>query len=164
MRSLELASGVSSQPPLPAPPLPWAPDSFACTRWLFCHGIRPESLHQTGFLCPTATTTQANEGAGNAHQSKAAFLSWNSNRQMVSLHWLKFGGTYLHWPKPSNKSDISLKTESLIQGLYHNRGSYTFTPIHWFLNISCYSNTYCDSKEIDVNFILLCDFQLVNIH
>jgi hypothetical protein len=34
---------------------------------------------------------------------------------MVSLRWLKFGGTYLHWPKPSDKSDISLKTETLLQ-------------------------------------------------
>jgi hypothetical protein len=32
---------------------------------------------------------------------------------MVSLRWLKFGGTCLHWPKPSDKSDISLKTETL---------------------------------------------------
>jgi hypothetical protein len=28
---------------------------------------------------------------------------------MVSLRRLKFGGTPLHWPKPSNKCDISLK-------------------------------------------------------
>jgi hypothetical protein len=41
--------------------------------------------------------------------SGAAFFFWNSNRQMASLHWLKFGGTCLHWPKPSDKSDISLK-------------------------------------------------------
>jgi hypothetical protein len=34
---------------------------------------------------------------------------WNSNRQMASLHWLKFGGTCLHWLKPSDKCDISLK-------------------------------------------------------
>jgi hypothetical protein len=42
-----------------------------------------------------------------------AFFFWNSNRQMVSLRGLKFGGTCLHWPKPSDKSDISLKTETL---------------------------------------------------
>jgi hypothetical protein len=34
---------------------------------------------------------------------------WNSNRQMVSLRRLKFGGTPLHWPKPSDKCDILLK-------------------------------------------------------
>jgi hypothetical protein len=35
-----------------------------------------------------------------------AFFFWNGNRQMVSLRWLKFGGTPLHWPKPSDKCDI----------------------------------------------------------
>jgi hypothetical protein len=33
---------------------------------------------------------------------------------MASLHWLKFGGTCLHWPEPFDKSDISLKTEMLL--------------------------------------------------
>jgi predicted nucleic acid-binding Zn ribbon protein len=40
---------------------------------------------------------------------RGSVFFWNSNRQMASLHWLKFGGTCLHWPKPSDKSDISLK-------------------------------------------------------
>jgi hypothetical protein len=38
---------------------------------------------------------------------------------MVSLRWLKFGGTCLHWPKPFDKSNISLKTKTLIQSYYH---------------------------------------------
>jgi hypothetical protein len=51
---------------------------------------------------------------------------WNNNRQMVSLHWLKFGGTCMHWSKPSDKSDISLKTETLVsttQAHYQNNNS-----------------------------------------
>jgi hypothetical protein len=28
----------------------------------------------------------------------SVFFFWNSNRQMVSLRRLKFGGTPLHWP------------------------------------------------------------------
>jgi hypothetical protein len=50
-------------------------------------------------------------------QQRFYFLFWNSNRQMASLHWLKFGGTCLHWPKPSDKSDISLqKTPAGVEG------------------------------------------------
>jgi hypothetical protein len=34
---------------------------------------------------------------------------------MASLHWLKFGGTCLHWPKPSDKSDISLQKNTALE-------------------------------------------------
>jgi hypothetical protein len=53
------------------------------------------------------------------YQYETAFLFWNSNRQMASLHWLKFGGTCLHWPKPSDKSYILLK-KTLVRDLLQN--------------------------------------------
>jgi hypothetical protein len=47
------------------------------------------------------------------YRPAASVFFWNSNRQMVSLRRLKFGGTPLHWPKPSDKCDISLKKKTL---------------------------------------------------
>jgi hypothetical protein len=47
---------------------------------------------------------------------------------MVSLRWLKFGGTCLHWHKPSDKSDISLKTETLMT-ICRSAGRYPFGTV-----------------------------------
>jgi hypothetical protein len=35
------------------------------------------------------------------------------------MHRLKFGGTLLHWPKPSDKCDISLKKKPCFPPLPH---------------------------------------------
>jgi hypothetical protein len=55
---------------------------------------------------------------------------------MVSLRWLKFWGTPLHWPKPSDKCDISLKKKTLLGTRYtylNIRGFRSVIPIYIML-------------------------------
>jgi hypothetical protein len=65
----------------------------------------------------------------------SAFFIWNSNSQMVSLRRLKFGGTPLHWPKPSDKCDISLKKNPGADALRYLFLKARLIPLH--INSMC---------------------------